>query len=199
MTFDNPAFDDGDYNDINTLLDEELTPDIFKDARIEIKTRDDLDSYRTPGIPPETLREIEGLADNLRKTKSNMEEAYVELRREEGDIGVIKDELEIERARDKPDQNKIKHLNEEIKQREEYYFANEREYRDLDVDVKNQVVRIRAILTNEKPLGERLTELFKKEDFTILSITIAIGMIISTIALTISNLVSSAKPVVPTP
>jgi len=46
------------------------------------------------------LREIEGLAENFRKTKSNMDEAYIELRKEEGDIGVIKDEIERERTRD---------------------------------------------------------------------------------------------------
>jgi len=82
-----------------------------------------------------------------------MEAAYIDLRKEEGDIGVIKDELERERARDDPDQNKIKHLEEEIRQREESYFVNQRRYRDLNVDVKNQVERIGTILTSEKPLG----------------------------------------------
>jgi len=152
-----------------------------------------------PGIPPETLREMEGLTENLRKTKSNMEAAYIELRKKEGDIGVIKDELKRERALDEPDQNKIKHLEEEVRQREESYFANQRRYRDLNVDVKNQIERIRAISTSEKPLGEKLSELFKKEGITIFSKTTAIGMIISTIALVISNLVSSAKPVAPIP
>jgi len=142
---------------------------------------------------------MEGLTNNPRKTKSYMVAAYIKLRKEEGDIGVIKDELERERALDEPDQNKIKYLEEEIRQREESYFANQRRYRDLNVDVKNQAERIRAILTSEKPLGERRRELFNSEGITILSITTAIGMIISTVALAISNLVSSTKPVAPTP
>jgi len=68
-----------------------------------------------------------------------------------------------------------------------------------DVDVKNQAERISSILTSEKPLEVRLRELFKKEGITIVSITTAIGMIISTIALAISNLVSSTKSVTPIP
>jgi len=77
-----------------------------------------LDNYKTPGISLETLREMEWLTNNLRKTRSSMEAAYIELRKEEGDIGVIKDAVERERARDDPDQNKIKHLEEQIRQRE---------------------------------------------------------------------------------
>jgi len=107
---------------------------------------------------------MEGLTNNPRKSKSNMEAAYIELRKEERDIGVIKDELEKES--DEPDQNKIKHLEEEIRQREESYFANQRRYRDLNVDVKNQAERISAILTSVKLRGERLRELFKKEGVT---------------------------------
>jgi len=42
---------------------------------------------------------MEGLTNNPRKTKSNMEAAHIELRKEEGDIGVIKDELERESSR----------------------------------------------------------------------------------------------------
>jgi len=130
---------------------------------------------RTSGIPLETLREMEGLT----KTKSNMEAAYIELRKEEGDIGVIKDEIERERALDEPNQNKIKHLEEEVKEREKPSFANQRLYRDLNIDVKNQAGRIRSILTSEKPLGDKLREMFKKEGITIASITTAIGLIIS--------------------
>jgi len=128
-----------------------------------------------------------------------MEAAYIELRKEEGDIGVIKDELKREIALDDPDQNKIKHLEEKIRQREESYFANQRWYRHLNIDVKNQAERIRAILTSEKPLGERLRELFKKEGITILSITTAISMIVSTIVLAISNLMRAGPPSPPTP
>jgi len=124
-----------------------------------------------------------------------MEAAYIELRKEEGDIGVIKDELERERAKPEPDRNKHKQLEEDVKEREKSYFANQRRYRDLNIDVKNQAERLRSILTSEKPLGDRLRELFKKEGITIIT---SIGMIISTIALAISNLVSSAKPT-PTP
>jgi len=42
------------------------------------------------GIPSATLREMEGLTENLRTTKSNTQTVYIELRKEEGDI--IKDE-----------------------------------------------------------------------------------------------------------
>jgi len=146
---------------------------------------------RTAGIPLETLREMEGLTNNLRKTKSNMEAAYIELRKEEGDIGVIKDELERERALDEPDRNKLKSLEEEVKEREKSYFANQRRYRDLNIGFKNQAERIRAILASEKPLGDRHRELFKKEGIIIASITTAIGLIITIVALAISNLVKT--------
>jgi len=102
----------------------------------------------------------------------------------------IKEKLKTERARDEPDQNKIKDLEEELRQKEESYFAKQRQY----IDVENQVERIRAILTSKKALEERLRKLFKKEGITILSITTVIGMIISTIALAISNLVSPTEP-----
>jgi len=112
-TFDNQAFDGGDDNELTSLLNAgELPPDIFDDSQLEMD--------KTPGIHPETLREIEGLTENLTKTKSNSLAAYVELLKEKGDIGVIKDELERERAKDKLNQNKIKYLNEDIKQREKY-------------------------------------------------------------------------------
>jgi len=176
-TFDNQAFDGGDDYDIS------------KDARLALKKDED------SGIPQAESIEMYELTENLRKKKSKMGKVYEELRIEEEDIGLIKEELKRERARDEPDQNKIKDLEEEIRQLEEPYFAKQGEYRDYE----NQVERIRAILTSEKPLGERLRELFKKEGITIISIITAIGMIISTIALAITNLVSSAKPVAPTP
>jgi len=191
MTFDNPMFDDED--------DAKLTQRLTDLRTIKADLEDAAYIYTLSRIPRVELREMEGLTNNLRKTKSNMEAAYKALRKEEGDIGVIKEEIERETARDDPDQNKIKHLEEEIRQREESYFANQRRYKYLNVDVKNQVERIRAILTSEKPLRERLRELFKKEGITILSITTAIGMIISTIALAITNLMSSTKPVAPIP
>jgi len=45
------------------------------------------------GIPRAELIEMEELTNNLKKKKSSMEAAYIELRKEEGDIGVIKDEI----------------------------------------------------------------------------------------------------------
>jgi len=125
MTFDNTGFDDGEDDELTQQQLMNLT--YLADLKSEILDRTitasksagepPLESYRTSGIPRAELREIEGLTNNLRKTKSNMEAAYIELRKEEGDIGVIKDELERERARDEPDQNKIKHLEEEIRQK----------------------------------------------------------------------------------
>jgi len=83
-------------------------------AELRAEGEPELKSY----VPRETLREMEGLTTNLRRTALNMEAAYIELWKEEGDIGVIKDELERERARDDPDQNKLKQLKEEVKERE---------------------------------------------------------------------------------
>jgi len=127
--------------------------------------------------------------------------AYIELKKEEWDIGVSKDEFERERARDDPDQNKIKHLEEEIKQREESYFANQRRYRNRNINVKNQVERIISILSKvEKLLGDRLRELFKKEGITIASITTAIGLVISTIVLAVTRITNvTLTPTPPTP
>jgi len=64
--------------------------------------------------------------------------------------------------------------------------------------VKNQVERIRSILCNDKPLGERLKELFKKEGITIASITTAIGFVISTIVLAVTRLTTFTF-IAPTP
>jgi len=137
----NPASYDGDDDGLTQRLTDLRTIN----GNLEAEVEPPLDSYKTSGIPLATLREIEGLTNNLSKTKSNTEAAYIELRNEEGDIGVIKDELEREIALDEPDQNKIKHLEEEIRQREESYFAKQRKYRDLSVDVKNQRESIRVI------------------------------------------------------
>jgi len=116
----------GDDDELTQRLTDLRTINVDREASeaAGVKLYTPLASYRTSGIPLETLREMEGLTDNLRKSKSNMEAAYLELRKEEGDIGVIKDELERERALGEPDQNKIKNLEEEIRQREESYFAN---------------------------------------------------------------------------
>jgi len=86
-TFDNQAFDDGEDDELTQRLTDLRTINADLEAAGELP----LDSYRTSGIPLETLREIKGLTENLRKTKSNMEAAYIELRKKEGDIGVIKD------------------------------------------------------------------------------------------------------------
>jgi len=68
----------------------------------------------------------------------------------------------------------------------------------IRVDVKNQVERIKTILASEKPLGDKLRELFKKEGITIASITTAIGLIISTIVLAVTRITTIIKPI-PTP
>jgi len=80
MTFGNPAFDDEDDDELTQRLTDLRTIN----ADLEAAGEPPLESYRTSGIPLETLKEMEGLTDNLRKTKGNLVTAYVELRNEEG-------------------------------------------------------------------------------------------------------------------
>jgi len=61
-----------------------------------------------------------------------MGKVYEELRNEEDKIEEIKEELKRERARNDPDQNKIKDLEEKLRQKEEPYFAKQREYIDAN-------------------------------------------------------------------
>jgi len=110
--------DDGDDDELTQRLTDLRTIN----ADLEAAGEPPLYSYKTSGIPLATLREMEGLIENLRKTKNNMETAYIELRKEEGDIEVIKGELERERARYDSDKNKLKHIEEEIRQREKSYL-----------------------------------------------------------------------------
>jgi len=142
ITFDNPGFED----------DQRLTDIRTVHTELRAEGEPELD-YNVPRLD---LKEIRGLPDNIRRIDSNLAEARIELRKEEGDINRIKNELERERSRDEPDQNKIQHLEEEITEREESYFANQRRYRNLNVDMKNQVERIRSIIRSERPLGDRL-------------------------------------------
>jgi len=79
-TFDNPGYEDKDDDELTQRLTDLKTIN----ANLEAVGEPPLDSYKTPGIPLETLREMEGLTDTLIKTKSGMEAAYVELRKEEG-------------------------------------------------------------------------------------------------------------------
>jgi len=52
----------------------------------------------------------------------------------------------------------------------------------------------------EKPLGERLRELFKKEGITIASITTALGLVISDIVLAVTRITNvTLTPTPPTP
>jgi len=89
-------------------------------------------------------------------------------------------------------------LKRKLSKEKNAYFANQRRYRDLNTDVKNQAERIRAILTSEKPLGDKLRELFKKEGITIVSITTAIGLVISTILLAVTRIINVITPPTPT-
>jgi len=107
-------------------------------------------------------------------------------------------ELETEREKPEPDDDQITSLEHDIRALEDSYFENEREARILDVDDKNQIERIWAILTREMPLGDRLRELFKKEGITIASITRAIGLIVSTIVLAVTRITNIVAPT-PTP
>jgi len=173
-------------NDDDAQSTAELT-DVNADLRAEGEP--ELDSH----VPRSDLREISGLRDNIRMIDSNLAAARTELREEEGDINKIK-EIKSERALDEPDQNKIKHREEEVREREESYFANQRRYEDLNIDMKNQVERIRSIIRSERPLGDRLRELFKKEEITIASVTTAIGLIISTIVLAATRLTTIVTP-----
>jgi len=93
-----------------------------------------------------------------------MGKVYEELRNEEDEIGAIKDNLERERSKPKPDKNEIERLEEKIKQKKESYFANQRRYKDLNVDVKNQVERIRSILTREKPLADNSKSCLRRKE-----------------------------------
>jgi len=74
-------FDDGDDDELTQRLTDLRTIN----ADLEDAGEPHLDSYKTPGIPLETLREMEGLTKNLINTKSNMVAAYY--RDEEGRRG----------------------------------------------------------------------------------------------------------------
>ena len=66
---------------------------------------------------------------------------------------------------------------------QEVVWKNARE--TLEIDERNQIDRIKGILSKRVSLAERIRELFKKDGLTIASILTAVGMTVSAIALSI--------------
>jgi len=65
MTFDHPAFDDGDDDELTQRLTDLRTIN----ADLEAAGEPPLDSYKTSGITLETLREMEGLTNNSERKR----------------------------------------------------------------------------------------------------------------------------------
>lgn len=128
-------------------------------------------------------RELQGLEEIIHSTHSKI--LSTRLSEEHFRFEKNKAKKELDRSKSVNNEEEIKFWEGEIVRfdTQEIVWKNARE--SLEIDERNQVDRVRGILQKKVSLTERIRELFRKEGVTIASLLSAVGLTISTIALSI--------------
>lgn len=146
-------------------------------------------------LRPEDRRELGGVAKTLIPTSSKLKSALANVKWASTELEKARGELE--RAQTEED---IQYWEKEVQRFETLKILYTRARDSLE---PSQISRLRTLLRNlgedDRPLGDRLRDLFREEGVTIVSIVGAVIMTITALGLGIANAVKGVVKPSPTP